>query len=440
VRRGHFLLSLAAAGLPSLGPARMVGRDPAPVSGELGDAMYRDALQIARRHIRSATSGVFAKPFVDAAFSGNIFLWDTCFVACYAKYHPDLLPIANALDNFYAVQDDDGHICREYDSQGRAVWPKSHPVSINPPLLAFAELELFEQSHDLARLRRVYPALKRHFDYLVGYLRRDDGLCFNDALGSGMDNIPRYPEGWQDDGQGIRLTREQRLPFDYGGLDPAWNVQGRAVDTSAQMALCAENLARIAQLVGRAQDVAALLGFHADTRRALNALCWHEADGFYYDLDRGRPIRRKHVGMFWTLLAGMVPADRLAPLLRHLTDPATFWRRVPVASYPADQPGYAPEGGYWRGGVWAPTNYMVLRGLQRYRQHALARRLARQYYDGVAEVYRNTATFWENYAPDARQPGHPARPDFCGWSAIAPITLRREFIAPGRKVPLDAIH
>jgi glycogen debranching enzyme len=432
VRRRRLLLSLAGVGLSACG-------HPPPQPPDPRDEMYRAALASARRHVRPAGGPVFGKPFIDAAFSTNIFLWDTCFIACYAKYHPGLLPIANALDNFYALQDADGWICREYDGNGRPVWPKAHPVSINPPLLAFAELELFDQSGDLARLRRVYPHLKRNFDYLAGYLRREDGLCFNDALGSGMDNIPRHPVGWRDDGRGIPLSHEAALPFDYHGLDPAWNVQGRAVDTSAQMALCAEQLARIARLVGRPEDAAGLLRFHAETRRALNTLCWHEEDGFYYDLGYGRQIRRKHVGMFWTLAAGMVPAERLAPLLRQLIDPATFWRTVPVASFPADQPGYQPDGGYWRGGVWAPTNYMVLRGLQRYGQHSLAWALARRYYACVAEVYRRTGTFWENYAPDALRPGQPAKPDFCGWSAIAPITLAREFIAPDRKAIFDAI-
>lgn len=442
MQRRRLLLGLAGAGLSGCagGLARVAPPAVSPVPPDLAEAMYRTALASARRHVRPADGSVFGKPFIDAAFSRNIFLWDTCFIACYAKYHPAQLPIANALDNFYTVQDADGWICREYDADGRPVWPKSHPVSINPPLLAFAELELFGQSGNLARLRRVYPALKRNFDYLAAYLRRDDGLCFNDALGSGMDNIPRYPVGWRDDGQGIPLSHEVPLPFDYRGLDPAWNVQGRAVDMSAQMALCAEHHARIARLIGRADDAPKLLAFHADTRRALNALCWHEEDGFYYDLGYGQQIRRKHVGMFWALAAGLVPSERVAPLLRHLSDPASFWREVPVASFPADQPGFAPEGGYWRGGVWAPTNLMVIRGLQRYGQHALAARLAQRYYACVAEVYRRTGTFWENLAPDAVQPGRPAKPDFCGWSAIAPITLAREFIAPDKKAIFDAIH
>lgn len=432
MRRRQLLLTLANAGLaPAAGPARAEPFD--------GDAMYRAALSIASRHIRPAVASVFGKPFVDAAFSDHIFLWDTCFIACYAKYHPDTLPIANALDNFYALQEADGYICREYDSKGRPVWPKSHPVSINPPLLAFAELELFEQSRDIERLKRVYAALKRNFDYLAGYLRRDDGLCFNDALGSGMDNIPRHPDGWHDDGQGIAMSHEQPLPFDYKGPSPAWNVQGRAVDTSAQMALCADNLARIACLLGRDGDAVELLRFHAAMKEAINAHCWDEEDGFYYDLGYGKRIRRKHIGMFWTLLAGVVPPGRVAPLLGQLANPDTFWRKVPLASYSADQAGFTPDGGYWLGGVWAPTNYMVIRGLQRYGQDALAGKLARRYYDCVAEVFRRTGTFWENYAPDSLEPGHPAKPDFCGWSAIAPVTLMREFIAPHRKIVLHEI-
>ena len=82
----------------------------------------------------------------------------------------------------------------------------------------------------------------------------------------------------------------------------------------------------------------------------------------------------------------------------------------------------------------------MIRGLQRTGQHALAARLARSYYACVAEVYQRTGTFWENYAPDAARPGQPAKPDFCGWSAIAPITLMREFIAPDRKFIPDATY
>jgi len=421
--------SAANAGLP--GPI-----EPDRVPRSLAREMYRVALAQARQHIRGGPGDpAYPKPFVDAAFSSNIFYWDTCFIAAYGKYHPDVLPIANALDNFYDRIEPDGHIGREYTAQGTPMWPADHPVSVNPPLLAFAELELQSQRPDLARLRRVYPLLKRHFAHRVAHFRGDDGLFFGDAFGSGMDNIPRHPEGWADDGQGLPLVQLHPELFDYTGLSPRWNRQGRLVDLSAQMALMAEQLAQIARRTGAERDIPAFRRFHGEMARLINTHCWHAGMGFYADLAHGAPIARRHIGMFWVLMAGLAPPARARALIAQLVDPRRFGRAMPVASVPADQPGFSPRGDYWQGGVWAPTNYMVLRGLRRYGQHTLARRLARRMHAGVAEVFQRTGTFWENYAPDRDaagrlQPGDPARPDFCGWTALVPISVAREFIDP----------
>jgi hypothetical protein len=400
------------------------------VSPELRRRMYTAALESAKRHIRGGQPGsAYPQPFVDAAFSSHIFLWDTCFIAAYAKYHPEELPIRAALDNFYQRQDADGFICREYDAEGRPFWPKNHPVSINPPLLAFAELELFSRRPDRARLATVYPRLARFFEFLLASYRCEDGLFFSDALGSGMDNIPRYPDHWRDDGRGVPLTNLYPEVFTYDTLSSKWNRQGRSVDFSAQMALFADQLAQIARLLDQREDIARWRRAHAVITHAINARCWVEADGFYYDLAYGEPVRRKHVGMFWTLLAGVAPPDRARRMIMRLTDPNEFWRTIPAAAFPADQAGFSPRGDYWMGGVWAPTNYMLLRGLRRCGAEATARRLARTYYGAVARVFEITGTFWENYSPDALAPGRVARPDFCGWTALAPIAVLREFIA-----------
>jgi hypothetical protein len=401
-----------------------------PVAPEFRQQMYDAAFNLAKKHICGGPGAPFFKtPYVDAAFNGSIFVWDTCFIAAYAKYHQNELPIAAALDNFYRLQESDGFIGREYLPDGRPMWPKVHPVAINPPLFGFAELELYGQSKNIERLRAVYPKLVAFFDYLVRTYRQPDHLFFSDAFGSGMDNIPRYPDGWQDDGEGIALQNLHPEIFVYEGLAPRWNRQGRSVDFTAQMALFAENLATIAELIGRATDVPRYRAFHRETVDSINTLCWDDTDGFYYDLGYGKQIRRRHIGMFWTLLAGVVPPRRLAPLLAHLTDPKQFWRTIPVASFPADQPGYNPGGAYWLGSMWAPTNYMVIRGLERVGQSALAKLLAWRTYHCVGEVFRKTGTFWENYAPDALSPGSQSRPDFCGWTALVPIAIGREYIA-----------
>lgn len=399
------------------------------VSPELQKEMYQAALTIAKKKVRGGSDEpVFKKPFLDAAFNGNIFLWDTCFIACYAKYHQDELPITNALDNFYNLQEPDGYICREYTKDGKAMWPKEHPVSINPPLFAFAELELYSQSKNIERLQKVYPTLKKFFYFLVANYRMEDQLFFNDAFGSGMDNIPRYPEGWQDDGKGIPIRNLFPEIFAYEGLSPFWNKQGRGVDISSQMALFAEHLISISSLINEKKDIPAYQKFYQETKDAINQHCWNEEDGFYYDLGYGKQIKRKHIGMFWVLMAGIVPKNKLDRVLSHLTDPKQFWRKFPIASFPADQTGFSEKGSYWLGSVWTPTNYMILKGLIRYHQTQLATKLANQYYWSVAEVYKETKTFWENYAPDATTQGSQARPDFCGWTAIVPVALYHEFI------------
>jgi hypothetical protein len=421
-------LGSALASVSYLTGARAFASPEFPTRSEQR-AMYDKALSIAVAKVRGGPDEPFYRQrFVDAAFSAHIFLWDTCFIAPYAKYHVDRLPILGALDNFYTLQDSDGYICREYDRNGQPFWPKDHPVSINPPLLAFAELEVFGKTGDRARLARVFPSLLQNFDFLVDRYRMPDGLFFSDAFGSGMDNIKRYPEGWQDDGKGIALHQLHPDIFDYNGLSPKWNRQGRSVDFSAQMVLLARQLMQISRLIGKTERDKRLAAFASETSAAINAHCWSDADGSYYDLGYGQQIKRAHIGMFWTLWAGVVPRRRQERLIANLTDPARFWRTVPVATMPADSSDFEPTGGYWRGAVWAPTNYMVLRGLEACGRHDLAHRLARAYYSAVADVYRRTGTFWENYAPDSPAPGDPAKPDFCGWSAIAPIALWHEYI------------
>jgi neutral trehalase len=195
------------------------------------------------------------------------------------------------------------------------------------------------------------------------------------------------------------------------------------------MALFADDLARIAQQIGAAADIPAFRRFHDETKDAINELCWNEADGFYYDLGYGKQIRRMHVGMFWTLIAGIAGERQADTMVSRLTDPRKFWRATPVATFAADQPGFSPAGGYWLGAVWAPTNYMVLQGLLRYGRTDLARKLARQYYWAVAEVYKRTKTFFENYAPDRAAPGDPSRNDFCGWTGLVPIAIYRELLS-----------
>ncbi len=417
------------------------------VTPELSDRMYAKALEITRRKVRGGDSEpFFKKPFVDAAFSDNIFLWDSCFIACFAKYHMDELPVYQALDNFYERMEDDGYICREYRKDGRPLWSKDHPVSINPPLLGLAETEIYHLKKDKERLRYAYPFLKKNFEFLVNTYQGEDKLFWGDTLGMGMDNIPRSPRNWTtDEGNGMThhelgdklgkmggSTAEERLNMfiaDYvETLQGVWNRQGRLVDFSAQMAMLAKQLIFVATEIGKTEDLPQFETFHAEVKEALNQLCWDDQDSFYYDLGYGKQIKRKHIGMYWALLGELIPDDKLDTFLAHLTNPDEFYRKTPLPALSGDDPDYRGWGDYWLGGVWAPTSYMVIKGLTTVGKHELAQDLAEKTYAAIAEVFEATDTFWENYAPDLISYGMPAKLDFCGWTGLVPIAMYHEYI------------
>lgn len=158
---------------------------------------------------------------------------------------------------------------------------------------------------------------------------------------------------------------------------------------------------------------------------------WNEESRFYHDIDKhGQFSPVKSIGAYWILLdRTLIPKERLEPFVRHLRDKGVFKvaHRIPTMS--ADSEGYEPEtGSYWRGGVWAPTNFMVLKGLRAVGQNMLAHEIACNHLRNVATVFQHTDTLWENYAPETAAPGDPSRPDFVGWTGLTPIAMLIEDI------------
>jgi glycogen debranching enzyme len=163
-------------------------------------------------------------------------------------------------------------------------------------------------------------------------------------------------------------------------------------------------------------------------------LMWNERLKFYCDLTLdGNQVLVKTIAAYWTLLAGVAGADRIQWMVSELENPATFWRLHPVPTCAADEPAYLSDGGYWRGAVWAPTNTMVIRGLERVGNKRLAATIARKHVEVVAKVFKASGTIWESYAPDAEKPARTAakklvQRDFVGWSGIGPIMYFLEYV------------
>jgi glycogen debranching enzyme len=226
-----------------------------------------------------------------------------------------------------------------------------------------------------------------------------------------MDNQPRMPEHMP----------YQAEEFYHGHL--VW------VDTSLQQILSAKLILLMAEEVGRTEEVQDLQEEIIHLSQFMNERLWDEETAYYYDLKPDNELLgMKSIGSYWALLADIVPAERLERFIAHLENPDEFNRPHRIPSLSADHPKYQAQGDYWKGGVWTPTNYMVLRGLSLTGYHALAHEIALSHLQNMVEIFKNTGTIWENYAPEKIEQATPAKPNFVGWSGLTPIAVLFEYV------------
>jgi len=393
---------------------------PHPVMTENADwiDMYFKCWELAFQHYRNPPAGSpFVSDILDEAFNANIFQWDMIFMTMFARYAHEIFPAVNSLDNFYCRQHSSGYICREISEKtGEDFVFMGREHTINPPLFSWAEIESFKNTGDASRFKMVFPVLEKYVEWLNrdgepalagdsvnwhNYGRKSTKsvhhLYWNTGLGSGMDNTPRGGNGW--------------------------------VDMSCQMIIQYENLAEMSAILGEIRKEEFFRTEANKIKNRINKYCWDEVDGFYYDIDSaGNHVKWKTAGSFWTLLAGVASREQAMRLAGHLEDSTTFLRKNVFPTLAADQNGYDPNGGYWLGAVWAPTNYVIIKGLEKYGYEDFAAESAERYLSEMYKVYRNTGTVWENYSAEFSEPGVPAKPDFVGWTGIGPIALLIENI------------
>jgi glycogen debranching enzyme len=380
--------------LPTFAETRW--RLPEPVIADHPEwaTLYWKAWESAFSHFKQPepTSG-FVSNFIDPAFNEKIYQWDTCFMVMFAHYASPDFEAIHSLDNFYAKQHDDGYICREIMREtGKDFIYGGIDDTINPPLFSWVEWQRYLLTGDKSRLTEVLAPLVKYYAWLRVNRRRENGAYWNTGLGSGEDDLMRADSAY------------------------SW------VDMTSQQASNAYYLARMTELLGDKEAAQFFDGEYGALSEIVNSAMWDEKIGFYFDLKKdGSSTRIKTVVGFWPMLAHIATADQAAKLVRHLQDPKEFWRPNVVPALPADEPGYSPEGQYWNGAVWAPTNFMVVKGLEGYGYDDLALRVTARYLKNMSAVLTTTGNIWENYAPESATGLGVA--DLVGWSGDGPIAL-----------------
>ncbi len=373
-------------------------------------AAYDYAWRIAFGNLRKARkSAGFVSDFIDTAFNGYLFMWDSSFIVMFGKYASRIFDFQRTLDNFYSHQHIDGFICREIcETQMGEQFTRDDPCSTGPNILPWAEWEYFRSTGDRERLSRVFDPLLAYHNWLRLHRSWPDGTYWSTGWGCGMDNQPR-------------LQSDYNVSHHHGFM--SW------IDTCAQQYLSGTVLIEMARILGREDEVGWLEKEHSFLKHVINEQMWDDDKKFYFDRFRDGSLSDvKTVGAYWTLLAGLVPEERRDAFVAHLDNEKEFKRPNRVPTLSADHPLYSAEGSYWRGSIWAPTNYMVLCGLHEYGYDELAHEIALSCVDHVSRVFRETGTLFENYAPEKASKGNCAKDKFVGWSGLFPISILFEYV------------
>ena len=370
-------------------------------------AMYDYAWRTAFNNLRQpiAESG-FVANFIDTAFNKNTFMWDSCFMTMFGRYGRQVFDFMGTLDNFYSKQHANGFICREISTYtGQDLFESLDPRSTGPNIFAWSEWLDYQITKDTHRLRKIFPVLIGFHRWWQQWRTWQDGSYWTSGLGSGMDNQSRVPDSG------------------FHHRHYTW------IDATCQQALNCKILLQIAGVIDWHEFDDELRQEYDHLNQLVNQTLWDEHSHFYYDKSpNGTLSSVKSIGAYWALLAGIVPENRINEFIAHLEDEAEFKRSHRVPSQAADNNDYQADGSYWRGGVWSPTNYMVLQALTLYGQHDLAHEIALNHVENVAQVFKDTDTLWETYAPEYPKQGSPAKDKFVGWTGVSAITIPIEYL------------
>lgn len=387
--------------------------------------LYWKAWEQAYAHVKWQKGLVQPLYMDEGLWDDTIWIWDSEFMVMFCKYAPKLFPGIQTLDNFYyTVLEDSGSSLRI-----------QHPD--NPPFFAWVENDYYKITGDRDHIRELlldkkfpqrywdlFPTLsperKLQFDhYPIALKYKGIGYEWN-GISSGMDNTPR--------------TR--------AGKGMLW------VDAISQQSLSALYISRLAKVAGDGATAREFKNKWKELRGIVNKYYWDDSDGCYYDIVpapsgetasvadvQASPSAWRTTGIltpasFWPMLAEIPSKAQARRMTEFALRPDKLGGEVPWVTVSRDDPDFdANDGLYWRGSMWLPTAYMGIKALEKYGFQEAADTTAEKVLSWMLRTYCDYEphTIWECYSPTAPTPssnhGKRVRPDFCGWSALGPISL-----------------
>lgn len=385
-----------------------------PESKKVSQELTRLSQAILKKNrIFSASTTFTVASLANPLYAEMQAFWDSCFHAyILASLEPKIAKqeIRALLNNI----NEEGSIPHMiyYTGRGKIVplkfksiletfWSSSsHSNLLQPPVLALAVYQIFDQAQDTQFLREVIPQLERYYRFL-GQTRdhdKDHLLAIIHSWESGWDNSQRW-----DDLYHIRTGKQQEIDRQKAELIKAyqqvdWDLEQifdldlfvvKPVDFNVLYAWNLELLSILCQTINRSH------GFFKEKANLTKDAIFHKMyDGTtFFDLYGNHELSNiPSAAMFFPMLLDH-PFDYSVILSSYLDNKNQFNSPNGVPSSSLNHPLHSPNE-YWRGNIWIQINWFIFRGLLIQNQITLAMNLAKKI---MHLLYQNG--FWEYFNP-----------------------------------------
>jgi alpha,alpha-trehalase len=226
-------------------------------------------------------------------------------------------------------------------------------------------MRLAEREHDTVwcgteqpHRRQVFAGLSRYFD--INFL---DMLA---SCESGWDHSTRCDDRWLS-----------HLPVDLNSI-----LYAREMDFAAT-----------AQILGQPKRAERWRQRAAERGKTMRELMWDEGEGFFLDYDWVNRVRNPHVSLagFYPLWAGVATEEQAHRMVAKWL--AKF--ELPGGLVTSFEEKAGRQWAYPNG--WAPLQWLVAAGLDRYGHAGDARRIREKWCELCSRTFLTTGTMWEKY-------------------------------------------
>jgi alpha,alpha-trehalase len=217
--------------------------------------------------------------------------------------------------------------------------------------------------------------------------------------------------------QGLSRYYDFNYLHDIAEAESGWDMTPRfnrkalnylPVDLNALLYKYESDFARAAKIFGNTKEAHKWEQAMQHRKAAMNRLMWSNLRGLYYDYNFVKEKRGTVASLasFYPMWAGMVDGRHAAQLVKSLKKFEEKGGLATTDAQPLNQlvPGRMPTQWAYPNG-WAPLQYIVVRGLQRYGYQADASRIARKWIRTNLDWFTKHGIFLEKY--NVVQPDKP---------------------------------